>query len=515
VTSFEEHFTPVAGVIQASDGRLYGTTHTDLIPAGGTLFAIEPSGALVTLLYFSFPAGGRPVGGLFEGIDGSLYGATYLPLDGGVPPGMIFKITGAGELIRIRQMYQLQSVIQASDGTLYGTTSSWQFCTPTSPSCPYIPASVFKIDSAGTLTTLHSFGDSPFARKYIAITLTSDGSLYGVTFGRPGYSPDNPIGYIPGTVFRIDPTGTFTTLHTFNGADGDFPRGRLIQVSDGGFYGTTSVGGAFGYGTVFRFDPAGGLTTLHHFDGSDGANPLAGLVQGSDGRFFGTTANGGAFGYGTIFVIDAEGALTTLHSFALTDGAHPDADLIQARDGAFYGTAPMGGPTSGGVIFRVRLATSTPDQYFELVSRNSGKCLDVYGASTDAVAPIIQWACHGGPNQLWRLDPVSDGAVRIIAHHSGQVLDVYGGLVDDVTPVIQYPWHGGDNQRWTVEPASNGFMFIVARHSGKVLDVESGSMDDGARVIQYTGHGGANQQWLLRAVAPAADPVTTLSDREP
>ena len=90
--------------------------------------------------------------------------------------------------------------------------------------------------------------------------------------------------------------------------------------------------------------------------------------------------------------------------------------------------------------------------------------------------------------------------VRIIARHSGQALDVFGGLVDDVTPIIQWPVHGGDNQVWTLEPASDGYVRIVARHSGKAMDVEFASVDDGARVIQYTPHGGANQQWLLRPV---------------
>jgi hypothetical protein len=67
VTSFEEGFTPVAGVIQASDGRLYGTTHTSLWPAGGTLFASEPSGVPVTLHYFSFAGGGPASRGAVRG----------------------------------------------------------------------------------------------------------------------------------------------------------------------------------------------------------------------------------------------------------------------------------------------------------------------------------------------------------------------------------------------------------------------------------------------------------------
>ena len=237
---------------------------------------------------------------------------------------------------------------------------------------------------------------------------------------------------------------------------------------------------------------------MHHFSGADGASPNAGVIQGLDGRLYGTTTNGGAFGYGTVFVMNVTGGLTTLHAFALSDGANPVSELFQASDGAFYGAARVGGPKDGGVIFRVRLDTSPADVYYELVSRNSGKCLDVSRASTDAAASVIQWTCHGGENQQWRLEPTGGGAFRIIVRHSGQVLDVYGALLDDVTPIIQWPAHGGDNQAWTLQPASDGYVSIVARHSGKVLDVEFASPDDGARVIQYTPHGGANQQWLLR-----------------
>ena len=89
----------------------------------------------------------------------------------------------------------------------------------------------------------------------------------------------------------------------------------------------------------------------------------------------------------------------------------------------------------------------------------------------------------------------------------------FGALLDDVIPIIQWLAHGGDNQAFTLEPAGDGYVRIVARHSGKALDVEFASPDDGARVIQYMPHGGANQQWLLRAVAPAADAVSTLSAR--
>ena len=178
---------------------------------------------------------------------------------------------------------------------------------------------------------------------------------------------------------------------------------------------------------------------------------------------------------------------------------NPVNELIQANDGAFYGAAPVGGPTGGGVIFRVRLATSPPDQVLSRSCRATAASVSTCSAHRPTrPRPSIQWTCHGGPNQQWRLEPAGGGAFRIIARHSGQALDVFGALLDDVTPIIQWPVHGGDNQAWTLEPASDGYVRIVARHSGKAMDVEFASADDGARVIQYTPHGGANQQWLLR-----------------
>ncbi len=86
------------------------------------------------------------------------------------------------------------------------------------------------------------------------------------------------------------PAQTFTTLHNFDGTDGADPSG-LVQGTDGNFYGTTSHGGAVnpcpngapGCGTVFQITPTGTLTTLHSFNGTDGYDPN-GLIQGSDGK---------------------------------------------------------------------------------------------------------------------------------------------------------------------------------------------------------------------------------------
>ena len=96
-----------------------------------------------------------------------------------------------------------------------------------------------------------------------------------------------------GTVFSLDSAGTLTTLHHFAGPDGANPNAGVIQGLDGRLYGTTTNGGAFGYGTVFVMNVTGGLTTLHHFALSDGANPVNELIQANDGAFYGAAPIGG------------------------------------------------------------------------------------------------------------------------------------------------------------------------------------------------------------------------------
>jgi uncharacterized repeat protein (TIGR03803 family) len=153
--------------------------------------------------------------------------------------------------------------------------------------------------SAQSLTTLYSFAGSDDGGYPVAgLVQGSDGNFYGPTSAGGGHNL--------GTVFKITPSGTLTTLYSFAGSGGAFPYGGLVQGSDGNFYGMNQYGGAgqscfSGCGTVFKITPSGTLTTLYSFRGSDGANPLAGLVQGSDGNFYGTTYGGGAHDAGTVF----------------------------------------------------------------------------------------------------------------------------------------------------------------------------------------------------------------------
>jgi uncharacterized repeat protein (TIGR03803 family) len=212
--------------------------------------------------------------------------------------------------------------------------------------------SVFKMAASGKLTTLYSFcsvfqngvcldGQNP----QFALVQGSDGNLYGTTYagGNDGVNG----GY--GTIFKITPTGTLTTIYNFPGYTP--PSSALVEGADGNFYGTTGAGGSGTYGpggTFFTVTPSGALTTLYNFCTlnlcADGEQP-SNIFLATDGNFYGITWDGGANAQGTIFQITPSGTLTTLHNFDGTDGSGPNGGgtLMQDTNGTFYGTMQEGG----------------------------------------------------------------------------------------------------------------------------------------------------------------------------
>ena len=353
-----------AGLIQATDGNFYGTTGQGGAYYNGSVFKITPSGTLTTLYSFCSQTncvdGSGPLAGLVQASNGNFYGTTEFGGTSGNCSngcGTIFRITPSGTLTVFHSFDNADGatpfagLMQAADGNFYGTTYGGGVD-------GY--GTVFKITPSGTLTTLHGFRGPDGNRPVAGLIQATDGNFYGTTLVGGAYGA---FGY--GTVFKLTPSGTLTTLYSFctqpGCADGWNPHAGVIQATDGDFYGTTDGAGAYGDGTVFKITPNGTLTTVHSFDGTDGASSWAGLVQATDGNFYGTTSTGGTYndycryGCGTVFKITPSGTLTTLHSFNYADGYMPLAGLVQATDGNFYGTTYGGGSYGAGAVFRLVL----------------------------------------------------------------------------------------------------------------------------------------------------------------
>jgi uncharacterized repeat protein (TIGR03803 family) len=247
---------PIGALVEGRDGNFYGVTEAGGVPdcadswccssGFGTVFQVTPQGALTNLYKFTGGADGAdPRAGLVQGSDGYLYGTTSA---GTGNAGTVFKVSTNGDTFVTLYPFTggddgatpLAALVQDSSGNLYGTTYGGG---------TYGLGTVFMITPQGALTVLHSFAGNPEgAYPATALVRASDGSFYGTTeFGGSGN----------GAIFSITPQGTLTTVYQFTGgADGTDPdEGGLVQGADGFLYGTTLFGGSGGAGTVFKVSP--------------------------------------------------------------------------------------------------------------------------------------------------------------------------------------------------------------------------------------------------------------------
>jgi uncharacterized repeat protein (TIGR03803 family) len=348
---------PIAGLVQGNDGNLYGTTYEGGTNGEGTIFRVTASGTETPLYSFTDGSdGSHPYAGLIQASDGNLYGTTEFGGTNG--DGVVFRMTTNGVLTPLYSFTgghdgedPRGGLVQASDGYLYGTATGGG---------TNGDGTVFRITTNGVLMPLYSFtGGHDGTFPEAALVQANDGYLYGTTY--QGGISNFISGY--GVVFRITTNGVLTPFHSFtNGYDGADPAAGLVQASDGNLYGTATGGGTNFDGVIFRITTNGVFTPLYSFtDGHDGALPEGGLVQANDGNLYGTAYDGGTNGYGGIFRITTGGTLTPLYSFTDGhDGADPFAGLALAGNGNFYGTVSGGGTNFDGTVFELTLPPSSP-----------------------------------------------------------------------------------------------------------------------------------------------------------
>jgi uncharacterized repeat protein (TIGR03803 family) len=299
--------SPYASLVFDGAGNLYGTT-TDIDDGeDGHIFELTPNGngtwTEKTIFGFGRNGGDVPFGALILDAAGNLYGTASQ--GGKYFSGTVFELTASAQ-------------------------GKWKY------------------------KVLHQFTGTDGEQPIAGVIFDTAGNLYGTTAGGPY-----------GVVFQLTPKpdGTWKerVLHRFSGGrDGRFCDGGLVFDNAGNLYGTTRLGGDYGYGVVFELTPnANGSwteNTIHQFSGvqKDGAYPYNTLIFDSVGNLYGTTLeNGdicsyGSGGCGNVFELSpstgGSWTETVLYRFnGGEDGGEPVGGVIMDNLGNLYGTAELGG----------------------------------------------------------------------------------------------------------------------------------------------------------------------------
>jgi uncharacterized protein (TIGR03437 family) len=403
-------FTPPSPLIEASDGNFYGTTESGGSMSWGTVFKITPSGTLTTVYTFQRLGGNvgiGPAGGVIQAADGNFYGTTSA---GGQDDdfGTVFQLTSQGTSTTLHNFLitdgadPVAGLIQGTDGNFYGTTNQGG-----TGGCPKTEA------------------------RYAGCGTTPVGGIDSCGCG---------------TIFTSTPAGTLTTLHTFGTTptDGVSPAAGMIQGSDGNFYGTTTAGGmggclnafndmTIGCGTIFRITPGGSYTTLYRFGAdfhpsnetdSDGAAPYGPLIQASDGNFYGTTSAAGTYTYGTVF------------RFSLVSA---DTPAIAATGGVLNGASFQPGVSGGSwmTINGSNLSSQTGTWNKSIVNGALPTILDGVSASVGGQPAYIEYVSATQINAV--VPNVPAGSVPVIVTNSnGTSLSVNAQLSAESPAFFQW-----------------------------------------------------------------------------
>jgi uncharacterized repeat protein (TIGR03803 family) len=278
-------------------------------------------------------------------------------------------------------------------------------------------ASPSQLAQSQTYKVVHNFAVSDGATPYAGPTLDRSGNVYGTTY--LGGSSGN------GSVYKLSLSGSswvFTSLYSFTaGADGAGPGFGSLAISRGALFGTTEGGGNFGTAFEVRRASSGSSlthawkeTVVHSFgNGKDGAQPLNGVTFDAAGNFYGTTSLGGAYGNGAVFEVKRSGTKwieSVIYSFT---SANPVAGVTLDSHGNLYGTTSFGGPSGNGVVFKLSRSASRWKEtvLYSFQGGNDGQH-PVGGLVLDKTGSLYGSTFQGGANgggTVYRMSRSSNG----------------------------------------------------------------------------------------------------------
>ncbi len=357
---------------QGRDGDLYGQMYSGGANNFGTAWKVSPTGTFTVLANFAYSSDNLAVGGLTLALDGNFYGVD--PHGGANNLGYIFKLTPAGTLTIVYSFTSVdggfdgEPLTLGPDGNLYGF--DWYNC--------YF----FKF-TVSTATFSNVSQTCPQGSFY-TLTLGADGKFYGAASSGGTYGK--------GYVYTVTTAGKITTLHSFNGTDGESPVGNLVQASDGNFYGVTSQTPTNSFaGEIYKMTPAGAVTPLHTFasDDSEGSNIVSGLLAASDGNLYGVADTGGTNNDGTIYRVSRTGTFKVLRNLnCATDGCNNWVPLAQRTDGTLYGVGMQGGASNSGTVYKVSSSTFPAFIVVQNHSAPSPRTINILGSGLTGATAV-------------------------------------------------------------------------------------------------------------------------------
>lgn len=226
-----------------------------------------------------------------------------------------------------------------------------------------------------------------------------------------------------------------------------------------------------------------GLTHSRKQGDEGGSNYRYGLGYGVDYSFATTMAYPGVFNTNWVPMFSSPAFNCNGHACGIWPGNWDEADASRALNEVRDRIAGFRNrPQATGYLLR---------------AQHSNKCLEVGGWSTQNGGNIMQWDCHGGANQLWRVLDAGNGYWALQNVHSGKCLDVEGVWTHSGANIHQWDCTGGDNQAVKAADMGNGIYHMAFRHSGICIDVQN--PDNGSNIYQYSCHDGANQKFRFEA----------------
>jgi uncharacterized repeat protein (TIGR03803 family) len=413
---------PYGSLIEAPNNKLYGMTRDGGTHSLGVLFEYDPNANIFTkILDFNGTNGGATYSSLTLATNGNLYGTT--PAGGSSNSGVLFEYNPLTNTF-IKKMdysdpddnggYLGGVLMQANNGNLYGMTNT-----------PFFKGVMYEynlIDDNYSIMFKHNTSDDGVGSVGVLAKAFND-KLYGMTY----FGGIHDLGII----FEYNPaTNTYSKKHDFNGANGMYPIGGLIESSNGKLYGMTSLGGIHNSGVIFEYDPATN-TFLKKIDidpsQGGGYSPYGELIEASNGKFYGVATN-------SLFEFDP---ITNMYTVKValndfTNGFLSYGSLVEASNGNIYGLTYDGGANNFGVLFEYDISTNTFLQKIDFDGTSNGS--HPRGSLIDASnGKLYGMTSEGGLNNLgvvFEYDPIENTYIKKLDFDGSNGSNPYGSFIE-------------------------------------------------------------------------------------